>query len=350
MASEPKTYRDIRPGRNALKIVLIVIISIVLLCIFLFFYLQRFIVYTENGVRLEIPGLEFVHQDAADKSAEDSSIITSDQVIIDEPAHKETEPLKTLHGVTLSTESMYNEESHSNFIAEMKNVGADAVMIDLRLDDGSLTYDSAVSVEGMDNTVQLQGNIEQLISNLKNNGFYVVARISAFAEEYDDTKQDSLLLKDSSDELWKDEAGHVWLNPRDEVVKNYIVGLVREAADSGADEVLLTNVYLPPEAFESVSGISQSEYENLIVSYTESLKECSACISVYCDVTENTEPAQSITQIFSRVYFASASNKDADIPELFKAEGASEQYAATVPVLESAEAVDENAYYGWFLN
>ena len=55
--SSYKTYRSRSKLKTALKILLIVLIVLAILAVFLFFYLRRYIVYYDTGLRLEIPFL-----------------------------------------------------------------------------------------------------------------------------------------------------------------------------------------------------------------------------------------------------------------------------------------------------
>jgi hypothetical protein len=54
----PHTYKNGRAGRVILTVIVSVIIAFVILTISLFFGLQKYIVYTPDGLRLEIPWME----------------------------------------------------------------------------------------------------------------------------------------------------------------------------------------------------------------------------------------------------------------------------------------------------
>lgn len=46
---------------------------------------------------------------------------------------------------------------------------------------------------------------------------------------------------------WRDEAGQTWLDPTQETVQTYLIGLCRELADLGFDEILLTHCAYPTQ-------------------------------------------------------------------------------------------------------
>ena len=57
MSRKKEFYSRRRPLRTALKIILITILILVIISVGLFFYLQRYVVYTADGVRLDLPFL-----------------------------------------------------------------------------------------------------------------------------------------------------------------------------------------------------------------------------------------------------------------------------------------------------
>jgi hypothetical protein len=54
----PRTYKNGRAGRIILTVILSVIIAFVILTVTLFFGMRKYIVYTDDGLHLEIPWLE----------------------------------------------------------------------------------------------------------------------------------------------------------------------------------------------------------------------------------------------------------------------------------------------------
>ena len=60
--SYPKIYEKTQPVKLGLKILFAVLLVLLVFAIFLFVYFQRFIVYTDDGVKLDIAG--YYQQDA----------------------------------------------------------------------------------------------------------------------------------------------------------------------------------------------------------------------------------------------------------------------------------------------
>ena len=57
MSRYPKIYRNSKIFKRLLTAILSLVIAVVVLFIALFFGLQKYIVYTSDGIRLEIPFL-----------------------------------------------------------------------------------------------------------------------------------------------------------------------------------------------------------------------------------------------------------------------------------------------------
>ena len=54
----PNTYKNRRVARILVRVVVVVVVATVILAVSLFFGLRRYIVYTPEGLRLEIPWLQ----------------------------------------------------------------------------------------------------------------------------------------------------------------------------------------------------------------------------------------------------------------------------------------------------
>ena len=60
MASkENRTYRSRRPVKTAVTVILVLLAALLVIAIAIFFGFRRYIVYTDEGVHLEVPWLEY---------------------------------------------------------------------------------------------------------------------------------------------------------------------------------------------------------------------------------------------------------------------------------------------------
>ena len=58
LSKEKRVYRSHRPWKTALTIFLIVIALLIILAITVFFWFRKYIVYTDQGIVLQVPWLE----------------------------------------------------------------------------------------------------------------------------------------------------------------------------------------------------------------------------------------------------------------------------------------------------
>lgn len=65
MASkENRTYRSRRPVKTAVTVILVLLAALLVIAVAIFFGFRRYIVYTDEGVHLEVPWLEYNGSDA----------------------------------------------------------------------------------------------------------------------------------------------------------------------------------------------------------------------------------------------------------------------------------------------
>ena len=74
-----------------------------------------------------------------------------------------------------------------------------------------------------------------------------MAQVSCLRDARLGGAEPGLALRRVSGSPWRDEAGHTWLDPAQEEVQTYLIGLCRELAELGFDEILLTHCAYPTQ-------------------------------------------------------------------------------------------------------
>lgn len=132
-------------------------------------------------------------------------------------------------------------------LPEFKRRGLNTIVFDIKDVDGALSYRSRVPLAVKYN---LHGratidNPCMFIRNLKENGIYVVARISVF--------RDLLLIKHSPElavksrqngKIWQG-GGERWCDPTNLAVQDYALALAMEAVENGVDEIQFDYIRFP---------------------------------------------------------------------------------------------------------
>ena len=125
-----------------------------------------------------------------------------------------------------------------------------ALVIDIKNDDGHITWNSDMEiVEEVGATVNAPfTDYEPLFKYLKENEIYTIARIVAFKDPlFAKAKPEhAILLKAGG--VYLDNNGESWVNPFSEYVWDYVIGLSKEAALRGFDEIQYDYVRFPDRA------------------------------------------------------------------------------------------------------
>ena len=79
-------------------------------------------------------------------------------------------------------------------------------------------------------------------------GLYTVAKVACLRDDTLTRACPALALERVSGSPWRDGTGGGWLDPGDQSVRTYYIGLCRELADLGFDEILLTDCRYPAGA------------------------------------------------------------------------------------------------------
>lgn len=125
-----------------------------------------------------------------------------------------------------------------------------ALVIDIKNDHGHVTWNSDLEIVkqvGSDVDVRF-ADYNLLFDYLDRNKIYKIARIVAFKDPlFAKSKPDhAILLKAGG--VYLDNAGESWVNPFSEYVWNYVVGVSKEAALRGFDEIQYDYVRFPDRA------------------------------------------------------------------------------------------------------
>lgn len=123
-----------------------------------------------------------------------------------------------------------------------------AVMIDAKGGYGSFYYSSTVSGAIHSQSVSTE-TVDEMIQEMKNRGFYIIARVSAFRDYNFGLNNVPCGLPDARGDgyyLRADDGGCYWLDPTDPTVINWICAIVNELKELGFHEVVLDNFRFPP--------------------------------------------------------------------------------------------------------
>ncbi len=133
-----------------------------------------------------------------------------------------------------------------SMIQNIVNNGFNAIVVDIKDEDGALSYKSevqtAIDIKSSKNMV---GNIKNVIQEYHDNGLYVIGRIVTFKDPLYAKSVKEIAYKNINGEYWTDREGNYWPNPYNEKCWDYPIELAKEAVLLGFDEIQFDYVRFP---------------------------------------------------------------------------------------------------------
>jgi len=250
-----------------LKVLGISVLVLTVLAVGVFFHAQRFIVYTSEGIRLDIPFL----RDMLDEIPEDASpypipppIPTPDPIWqgMEPGQEEEAEPFRTVWLTGPVFEAVPDWEAIL-WVAE-----ADAVLIEVNDGTGRLWWDSEVELAiGYD----LTGAVSpRLLLPAAGEDTWRAALLVTFSNQLMALRNPPAALGDHDDPWF-------WLDPENPDIRAYIRDLALELADLGFNEIVLADFTYPPDA---PVELDQQEQDAVILGFLTELAQALGRVDV----------------------------------------------------------------------
>lgn len=221
--------------------ILLLFAAVLLLCWFL--WLQRYVVYTDDGAKLDFNmSLQFPDGQVArpPESSANAEMIYGDGTDATTPVFKE---LGKVNGYYVSMEALKADFSGVSEQILALPAGS-AVMLEMKNSQGEFAYSSAMgpNMEGLDPV-----RVEALIKKVLSSGYYVMASFPAFYDsayfEADPARKENGFLQDGGNgNLWYDRNNKCyWLNPKKDGTRTFVIQITTEIRDLGFHEVVYTD-------------------------------------------------------------------------------------------------------------
>lgn len=225
------------PGR-ALKVVIVVLLVVLVLAVAALILLQPYMVYSADGVRIELPFFGREDPEPVGSSTPAPAIVTPSPT--PSPSPTPTPEPDGLHAVELDRAALTGGDAAEQVAA----AGGNAALFDMKGDDGSLGYVSSLSLAKNIKASAAEPGLNDAIRALNETGLYTIARVSCFRDDKLPYYRNSLALRSESGN-WKDQDRVRWSNPIKEGTREYVTSVCVELAELGFDEILLDNAGYP---------------------------------------------------------------------------------------------------------
>lgn len=238
---KPSGVRTFLKGLAIALVILLVILGGAVL------FLQEYLVYGDDGIRLELPWSSDGGQASPSPPPVSSPpVLITDDGTDDEPSPSQSEPLppvveEPLHAVWVSQTVLLAGAAP----AEVEAAGGNAVVVTMKNDDGSLNYVSAIdlAIEAGASGSDIRNN--NAIEALTAGEMYTIAMISCFRDHALPSYSADLALRTNSGYRFDDHQDVRWTSPYIPEVRDYLTAVCVELAGMGFDEILLTNCGYP---------------------------------------------------------------------------------------------------------
>ena len=239
-------YRGRRTITDILRFIAIALAVVVVLVLAGVFYLQKYLVYSDDGVRLELPPfLElFRHGEEPEGSAGSVTLPDPEDIsLIEQPGGSQSEPEPQSAGaaVTLTVEEVLNGSAS----ARLEELQAQALVLEMKDQMGRLGWSSAERIASQSG-VNGPAEAGEGLSRWNGGEVYTIARVHCFRDDTVPYYRNPLALRwAGNDWNWRDELGLRWTSPAQEEVRAYNAALCGELAAMGFDEIVLEEFYFP---------------------------------------------------------------------------------------------------------
>ena len=235
-------YRNYRGRTSKGKIALAVLLVFIILAALSALAMQRYIAYDENGTPFfRLSERQTDPAPSAEEAPPVQSPDSSDslEIIVQEPEEPEAPPVFQIYSLTTAPLTPATWEAAR---AEMGDAFG-GVTVTLKDARGTVYFASQTAAEKAVKTVQ--GTTEALRTITGDEDLYAIARLSCLPDAFAPYMNNNPMgLKKKSGQMFR-SGGTTWLDPGKPASRAYLCGLVREIAELGFDEILLTDTGSP---------------------------------------------------------------------------------------------------------
>ncbi len=130
-----------------------------------------------------------------------------------------------------------------------------AIVIDIKQD--TVYYDSQVPFFREAGTVNPIMDIDQVLTKLRDNDIYAIARLVVFQDPLVAEARPELAVRDTDGDLWVNEMGVAWVNAFHEELWDANIALATEATQLGFDEIQYDYVRFPSDGDLTTADFGQ---------------------------------------------------------------------------------------------
>ncbi len=218
-----------------------------------------------------------LHSEEEEPSSEPVSEVSSEPESEPEPEEEPDLFAEPVLAVTVPAEVFADDARYAAFLAGLGD-DVSAVVLDLKDGSGAVTYRSPqASVAEYGTQAENAADLASRIEAARSAGCGVIARIWCFEDHTAPSGCYEGAVKYGSADgvLWLDDSaekgGRPWLNPCSDTARKYVLDVVCDAVNFGADAVVLEGLRFPPDPGVQYAWFSNGSFDRLetLTSFTE---------------------------------------------------------------------------------
>ena len=242
-------YRGRRTITDILKIIAAVLAVAVVVVLAGLLYLQKYIVYTDEGPKLELP--PFLQMFRGEEGPEEPSVGAAssgagDVSFTEDPAGSQQtvpepppEPEPAGFALALTVDQVLDGTA----AARLEEAGASALILTMKDQSGKLAWLSSHDTAGRAR-VNGRQEVNDALAQWNSGEVYTIARVCCFRDDSVPYFRNPLALRRGNGN-WRDELGLRWMSPANEEAQAYVAALCGELAALGFDEIVLEDFSFP---------------------------------------------------------------------------------------------------------
>lgn len=290
--------------RKVLTVLGILALAALLLWICWLVWLQRFIVYTRDGVVIHFGRSTTALADKEPGQPQTEQTLALDISLADsqEPAATGLQPLT---GFYADGDLLSQDLDALQAELEALEPGT-AVLLDVKSKFGNFYYSTRLAGASLSTAVDTDA-MDRLIRAIRQKDLYLIARVPAFRDSAFAESNPACGLALSSGVLWTDEDQCYWLDPANAQVTANLVQICRELRDLGFDEVVFTDFRFPDSG--SIAYAASTSKEQILRDAAQQL--VTTCATDQFTVSFSATPSFTLPEGPCRLYLEDISPEQA---------------------------------------
>ena len=233
-------YRGRGRGRGGMRAVLIVLAVLLGCAIAFLLTLGRYIEYTDDGVRLNLPWGQ--HERPA-PSAPGPSVSGGELIVTQAP--EPTPSADPLPATVQAVEADPDAVTDGTAAEAVRAAGGNALLVTVKDAEGHLAWASRNELARSAGLTG-SGDFDDAVRALEDAGeLYLIARLTCFQDLWMCVHSRDMALTTQGGKLWYDTNGMPWMSAANAQAREYLTALCLELAELGFDEIMLTDAGFP---------------------------------------------------------------------------------------------------------